>query len=133
MEDKALEDMTLAELTTELVAVQAARAEIKRVADEGDRAEKAVRQALIAAMEAQGFESFRNGDAQVTRVTANTAKVDPEGGWDRLYAYIMKTGDFDLLHKRLTTTAVQERWDAGVVVDGVVPVAVTSLMIRKVK
>lgn len=123
----------LAELTAELVAVQAARAAIKAALDEGDRAEREVRQAIIQAMDAQGLESFRNGDAQITRVRRESARVDPEGGWERLYAHIRATGEFDLLHKRLATTAVQERWAAGVVVDGVVPVEEVSLMVRKAK
>lgn len=125
-------EMTLQELTSELMAIQAARAEIKRAADEGDRAEKECRAAIIAAMDLQGFSSFKNGDAQISKVVKQSARVDPEGGWEKLYAHILATGDFDLLHKRLTTTAVQERWESGIVIDGVVPFSEVGLTVRRV-
>jgi hypothetical protein len=55
--------------------------------------------------------------------------VDTEnGGWDKLYAWIKKTGSFDCLQKRLGEKAIGDRIAAGVVVPGV-----TKFPIERVK
>ncbi len=53
------------------------------------------------------------------RVSVITKTVPTVENWDALYAHIKKTGSFELLHKRLTDTAVKERWEAGKTVPGV--------------
>lgn len=39
--------------------------------------------------------------------------------WDALQKHIVSTGEFDLLQKRVTLTAVRERWEVGKEVPGV--------------
>jgi hypothetical protein len=39
--------------------------------------------------------------------------------WPKLYAHIKKTGEFELMQRRLGETAVKERWDADKQVPGV--------------
>jgi hypothetical protein len=41
------------------------------------------------------------------------------GDWVKLYGHIKKTGDFDLLHKRISATAIKERWMGGKDVPGI--------------
>jgi hypothetical protein len=38
--------------------------------------------------------------------------------WDAFYKHVAATGQFELLHKRLSSTAFKERWEAGEVVPG---------------
>src|SRR5262245_59568569 len=46
--------------------------------------------------------------------------VEPKAeDWPAIYKHIQETGEFELLHKRLTGSAIKERWDAGVEVPGV--------------
>jgi len=65
----------------------------------------------------------------VTVVHEDKLTVDTEnGGWDKLYAWIKKTGSFDCLQKRLGEKAIGDRIAAGVVVPGV-----TKFPIERVK
>jgi chromosome segregation ATPase len=38
--------------------------------------------------------------------------------WKAFYGYVAETGQFELLHKRLSSTAFRERWDAGEAIPG---------------
>jgi hypothetical protein len=38
--------------------------------------------------------------------------------WSAFYKHVAATGQFELLHKRLSSTAFKERWEAGEVVPG---------------
>lgn len=38
--------------------------------------------------------------------------------WAAFYKHVAATGQFELLHKRLSSTAFKERWEAGEVVPG---------------
>lgn len=49
--------------------------------------------------------------------------------WNALYAHITATGEFDLLHRRLTEAAVISRWDDKVVVPGVEKFIVETLSV----
>ena len=49
-----------------------------------------------------------------------TITKEPEAtDWPALYAYIQQTGDFSLLHKRVTAAAVKEQTDAGMTLPGI--------------
>jgi hypothetical protein len=56
---------------------------------------------------------------RVARATAVTKVVPTTEDWDALYRYVKRTGAFELLQKRLTAKAVEERWEAGKEVPGV--------------
>jgi hypothetical protein len=49
--------------------------------------------------------------------------------WLQIYDRIQRTGEFDLLHKRLSSTAVRERFKAGDMIAGVGTVEVPALVI----
>lgn len=73
------------------------------------------------------------GRAEIDRKVVPTVKAGT--GWTALYKHIKQTGDFDLLQKRLSTTAVVERWNDKRAVPGVerfnvVKVKLTSLKAR---
>lgn len=57
---------------------------------------------------------------------------DEKGGWPALWAHIQKTGDFDLLQKRLGEKAITDRWEQGVAIPGVAVVHVPKLSITKI-
>lgn len=52
--------------------------------------------------------------------------------WSKLWTHIQMTGEFDLLQKRVATTAVKERWEAGVDLPGVGAVNVKDLSVTKI-
>lgn len=53
--------------------------------------------------------------------------------WNSLWKHIQKTGEFDLLQKRVTVTAVRQRWEVGKEVPGVAQAQEPEVSITKVK
>jgi hypothetical protein len=53
--------------------------------------------------------------------------------WPALQQHIRLTGEFDLLQKRVTITAVRERWEAGKTVPGVMQAQEPEVTISKFK
>lgn len=53
--------------------------------------------------------------------------------WGKVFAYIKKTGEFDLLQRRLSSAAVKERWELKKVIPGVGKFTKKVLKIHKLK
>lgn len=51
--------------------------------------------------------------------------------WKTFYDYVQSTGQFELLHKRLSSTAFRERWEAGEVIPGTEASDVWELTVRR--
>ena len=51
--------------------------------------------------------------------------------WTQFYEYVTKTNSFDLLHKRLSSTAFKDRWDAGEIIPGSTTAEVWGLSVTK--
>ena len=51
--------------------------------------------------------------------------------WAQFYGYVTKTNSFDLLHKRLSSTAFKDRWDAGEIIPGSTTAEVWGLSVTK--
>lgn len=59
-------------------------------------------------------------------------KVHPTiNDWDKFYEYVVKTNSFDLLHKRLSSTAFKDRWEAGEIIPGSTTAEVWGLSVTK--
>ena len=56
---------------------------------------------------------------QVARVQIKLNPVPTVEDWPKFYAYVKRTGAFDLMQKRLSKEAVQERWEAKKKIPGV--------------
>jgi hypothetical protein len=52
---------------------------------------------------------------------------------DKLFAYIKKTGNFDLLQRRLNDAAVKERWEDKVSIPGVESFGIVKVSLTKIK
>jgi len=53
--------------------------------------------------------------------------------WDAFYKHVASTGEFELLHKRLSSAAFKERWEAGDVVPGTSSSSVWELSVVRRK
>lgn len=51
--------------------------------------------------------------------------------WPAFYDHVAKTGEFELLHKRLSSTAFRERWEAGEQIPGTEISSVWELSVRR--
>lgn len=69
---------------------------------------------------------------KLARVTIVTKQIPQVKDWDAFYKYVKKTSSFDLLQRRLTDSAIKERWEAGKEVPGVEHFNAVSVSINKV-
>jgi hypothetical protein len=77
-----------------------------------------------AALEEKLINDLPKGEAsgiagKVARGSIVTKPVPVAQNWDELYAHIKKTGSFELLQRRLSDTAIKERWEANKTIPGV--------------
>lgn len=112
-----------------LFELRAKRLEMQRAIDLVAAEESALKNHIINNLpksEASGVAG------KLARVTVVTKIVPQVKDWDALYKYVKKTGDFDLMQKRLTDTAIKERWDNGKEVPGVERFNVVSISMNKI-
>lgn len=68
---------------------------------------------------------------KVARVTVVTKQVPQVCDWGKLYAYVKRTGQFELLQRRVSDAAVKERWENGKAVPGVDAFTAVSVSLNK--
>ena len=127
---KGISPEELATKADQLKALQVKRLELAKEVDLMEGQEKALKQELIQMFQDSNVQGIAGRLAYVSLVE-KTVPVAQD--WDKLYEYIQETGDFDLLHRRLTTSAVAARWEGGVEVPGVASESYFDLSIRKPK
>lgn len=104
-----------------------ANAEVKKIEDLRKDLDEIIR---IAATKSKGT-GFAGKLGVVSIVHEDKITIDTEkNGWDKLYAYIKKTGSFDLLQKRLGDKAIQDRIEAGVTME---TLGLTTFPVDRVK
>ncbi len=70
---------------------------------------------IMALMSDAGLSQAASDKASCTmKMTKHPAIKD----WNAFYGYVAQTSQFELLHKRLSSTAFRERWVAGEVIPG---------------
>ena len=70
---------------------------------------------IMALMSDAGLSQAASDKASCTmKMSKHPAIKD----WNQFYGYVAQTGQFELLHKRLSSTAFRERWEAGEVIPG---------------
>lgn len=70
----------------------------------------------------------KRGTASLTRKQEPTIE-----DWAPLYAHIRKTGEFDLLYRRINPLSVKERWENKLIVPGVQSIEVLNISWSKAK
>jgi len=120
---------SLAICADQLYETKAKRLEAQKVVDALQAQETALREHLIDNLpksEATGVAG------KVARATVVVKEVPQVEDWDKLWVHIKKNNAFELLQKRLSTTAVAERWDAGKEIPGVNHFKAVSISLNKV-
>lgn len=56
---------------------------------------------------------------KVAKVSVVTKEIPQVQDWEAFYKHVKKTGDFELMQRRLADKAIQERWEHGKKVPGV--------------
>ena len=101
----------------------------QKLVDEIEAEEKALKEYIINTLP----KSETSGVAgKVARVTVVSKDVPQVKDWDAFYKHVKKTGEFELMQKRLSDSAINERWEQGKKIPGVEAYNVTSVSINKV-
>lgn len=69
----------------------------------------------------------------VARVEIVKKEIPRVEDWDKFYAHVKKTGDFELMGRGLAAAAIKERWEARKVIPGVGKFTAVSVSITKAK
>jgi len=83
---------------------------------------------LMEQMAGAGITQAASDKASCTMREATHPAIED---WDVFYKYVAKTGQFELLHKRLSSAAFKERWEAGESVPGTSSTTVWELSVRR--
>lgn len=108
--------VNLGQLLTEAKAKQTARLAADRLAAQLKKDEDAILALLQVELEAIGLDNLEVGELSC-RIEEKTKPYIVD--WSELEGYIRENGALDLLHKRLTETAVKLRWEDGIQIPGV--------------
>lgn len=119
---------TLGACADALYTIRQDRLLVQKQVDELKERETALRDHLIATLP----KSDATGTAgKVARAQVQTKRVPHVEDWEALYKHVKRTGDFELLQRRLANDAVAERWDAGKKVPGVEPFTTVTVSVTK--
>jgi hypothetical protein len=113
----------------QLYEVREKRLLLSKQVDEFQAHEVALKEHLIQNLpksEASGVAG------KLCRVTVVSKPIPQVKDWDKFYKFVKKTGAFDLMQRRLSDTAVKERWEAGKEVPGVEHFNALTVSINKV-
>ena len=111
-----------------LFVLKSQRLEAQRIAQDFEAQEKALKEHIINTLP----KSSTGASGKTHRVSVVTRTVPQVQDWTKVYAYIKKTGNFQLLQRRLAENAVDELWEANKTIPGVNPFTVVSVSLTKV-
>jgi hypothetical protein len=102
------------------------RLDLEKAVEELRAEEAAMKDTLLEALTTTGAGSI---GGKRFRVTHRLRAVGHVKDWDAFYAYIKRTGEFDLLQRRVASTAMAARWADGCEVDGVECITLDDLSV----
>ena len=109
-------ELTLQELADQYYTAKRLRMDKEREAFKLQEIETELKGQLISIMMQEKL-TVVGGQSCIIRYKR---KMKPHpADWSKIWGHIQSTGEFELLFKRLTDSAVQERWEAGIEVPGV--------------
>lgn len=112
-----------------LYTTKARRLEVQKQVDELEKQEIQLKEYIINNLPKSQATGVAGKLARVTLVQKTKPQVQD---WDKFYAYVKKNGAFEMLQRRLSDAAIQERWDNKKQVPGVEPFKVTTVSVNKV-
>jgi len=116
----------LPDMVDQYISTRAQRLAADRLAASLKEAEDDMYKAIIAKYREQGLTAL-GGKLGVVKMKESIEPIAMD--WPQVWAYIAEHEAWELLHKRITVTAVKERWDAGEEVPGVGRVTKYSLSV----
>jgi len=118
----------LPDLVDNYISVRAQRLALDRQAAEIKEAEDGLYKVIISKMRDEGMTVLgaKNGFVKL-KESEEPVPTD----WPALYQYIKDTGSFEYLHKRISTLAIKEHWEAGEEIPGIGRTTIYKLSVSK--
>lgn len=112
-----------------LYQIREQRKEAQKVVDDLEKQEKDLKDHIINTLPKSEASGVAGKLARVSVVTKEVLQVKD---WPKFYAYVKKTGSFDLLQRRLNEAAVRERLENKKKVEGIEAFTAVSVSLNKV-
>lgn len=111
-----IENLNLGQAIDQLYEERARRLEAEKAIKVMKSTELALRIRIKQLLDSVSLEAGRGqtATASIQYSTEPTAK-----DWSAIYAYIRDNDAFDMLQRRLSSTAVKDRWDSGIIIPGI--------------
>lgn len=122
--------MQLNEMVDEYNRIRKEREELSRKLEKMEGAENELELLILKTLHEQGLSA---AGGKTCLVRANKTDVPYVKDWNKLWEHIRSTGEFELLHKRVTMASVADRWNEGIEVPGVERYPVESLHVTQIK
>jgi len=128
MSDDLVISSHLPDLVNHYISVRAQRLDLDKQAAVVKQTEEDLKGVIISKMREQEMKAVgaTNGLVKLQESEEPVAE-----NWNELWQYIKENDAWELLHKRITTTAVRERWNDGIAVPGVGKSTVYKLSVSK--
>lgn len=110
------------------ISTRAQRLALDRQSAEIKEQEDGLAKIIISKYKAEDIKVL--GAANGT-VKMSTLKEPIATDWVALHKYIQETGHFEFLHRRISTLAIKEHWEAGEVIPGVGETEIFKLSVSK--
>jgi len=120
----------LPDLVDSYINIREQRLAADRLVKQLTEAEDDLKRTIIAKFREGGMKALGGQLGLVKMTELDEPKATD---WPAVYEYVKENDAFHLLHKRLTTTAVRELWEAGEVVPGVIHETIYKLSVSGVK
>lgn len=108
--------------------LRAQRLNLEKEVKERKRTEKAYMEHIIAKLRGINME---NGGGHVANASIKEVEVPTPKDWPAIWEFVKQNNAWDLLQKRLSGKAVQERWDQEIVIPGIETFTKVSLSLTK--
>lgn len=90
--------------------------------------ENAIKEAIIADLRKQGLDK---GSGDKCTASISTGVVPQVTDWDRVYAWVKRTGAFEIFEKRISKSAFKERYEAKEGIPGIDAREIEDLALTK--
>lgn len=108
---------------------QQQRLQLKRLVDQVHSEELQLQENVVNLMRAAKVETC---SGKIGKVSLSTEYVGNAKDWKKIFAYLVKTKQWDIIQRRLNNGALRLRWDKGVNIPGIERVGITKVSCTKV-
>lgn len=122
--------MKISDLIDQFVEVKAQREKLNEDSKACTLKLAVLEKDIMSLMSDVGITKAASDKASLTMREVKHPSID---NWTLFYDYVAQTGQFELLHKRLSSTAFREHWEAGDAIPGTSSSSVWELSVVRRK